>query len=335
MHQTVERSPVVSVSTDAVPRKERLAWWAHMSAHEIAPTAMSSAHAGDFHGRAHSIDLVGVRVAEFTMSPLRGWRSPAHIRQHDPDGYQLLLVHDSPILLEQRRKDSCLQAGDFSLFDTSHPYVTELIDVGKPARLTILFLSGDALPLPRGKMEQLLAHQLSGTTGTGAILARFLTGLRKHAAGCRPEELPRLGTVAADLAATFLAGRLGAGDSLTPESRRRLLIARIDAFIDHHLGDPDLDPAVIAAHHHISVRTLHLLFQQRPETVSATIRRRRLERCLADLADPRLHDRPIGEISVRSGFKTAAEFSRAFRAAYGISPRDHRRQALEARLPPQ
>ncbi|MEU7987543.1 helix-turn-helix domain-containing protein [Streptosporangium canum] len=330
MHNTVERRPVASVSTDAVPRKERLAWWAHMSAHEIVPTALSSEHADDFHGRAHSVDLAGVRVAEFTTSPLTGRRSPSHIRWHDPDGYQLFLVHDSPVRLEQRRHDSYLQAGDFSVFDTSHPYATEFVDVGRLTRLTILFLSGDALPIPRGEMERLLAHKLPGRTGTGGMLARYLTGLREHAAGCDPEELPRLGTIAVDLAAAFLAGRLGAEGRLTPESRRRALTARIDAFIDRHLGNPGLGPVGIAAHHHISVRSLHMLFQQHPETVSATIRRRRLERCRADLADPRLRDRPISEISLRWGFKTAAEFSRVFRAAYGTSPRDHRRQALAA-----
>ncbi|WP_344487307.1 helix-turn-helix domain-containing protein [Nonomuraea monospora] len=330
IHHTPQRSPVVSVSTDAVPRQDRLAWWAHMSAHEIAPTALSSSHADDFHGRTHSVDLAGVRVAEFAVSPVTGTRTPAHIRRHDPDVYQLLLVHDGPVRLEQRRTDSLLRAGDFSLFSTSHPYFTTFADLGALTRLTILFLPGDALPLPRGKFERLLAHRLPASTGTGAMLARYLTGLREHAAGCDPADLPRLGTIGLDLAATFLAGRLGAESLLTPETRRRTLAARVDAFIDRHLGDPDLDPAAIAARHHISVRTLHLLFQDQAETVSATVRRRRLERARADLADPRLRDQPIGEVGLRWGFRTAAEFSRAFRTAYGVSPRDHRRQALGA-----
>ncbi|MEV1005643.1 helix-turn-helix domain-containing protein [Nonomuraea sp. NPDC050202] len=330
IHHKVQRSPVVSVSTDAVPKKERLAWWAHLSAHEIAPTALSTEHAGNFHAQAHSIDLAGVRVAEFTMSPVTGRRTPAHIRRHDPDVYQLFLVQDSPVRLEQRRNDSCMQAGDFSLFDTSHPYSTTFADVGGFTRLTIMFLPGDALPLPRGHMERLLAHKLPARTGTGAMLARYLTGLREHAGGCDPAELPRLGTIGLDLAAAFLASRLGSEDRLTPESRRRILIAQIDAYIERQLGNPNLSPADIAAHHHISVRTLHVLFQDRPETVSATIRRRRLERCRTDLADPQFRDRPISEIGLRWGFKTAAEFSRAFRTAYDISPRDHRRHAFAA-----
>jgi AraC-like DNA-binding protein len=319
---------VASVSTDLVPRKDRLEWWAHMCAHDIVPTALSTAHVDDFHGRARSVDLTGVRVAEFTSSPITGRRTPAHIRRHDPEYYQLFLVHDSPIRLQQRRNDALLEAGDIALFDSSSPFTTDLLDVGRLARMTFLFIPADALPLPRHEVERLLAHKLPARTGTGAMLARYLTSLLKHAAGCDPAQLPRLGTIGVDLAAVFLSDHLGAARRLPAESRQRVLTARIDAFIDHRLADPELGPVSIAAHHHISVRTLHVLFEPRPETVSATIRRRRLERCHADLADPRLRDRPIGEIGLGWGFKNAAEFSRAFRTAYGLSPRDHRRQAL-------
>lgn len=319
---------MASASTDLVPRQDRLAWWAHLSAHEIVPIALSTEHADDFRGLAYSVDLAAARVAEFTMSPLKARRTPAHVRRHDPDGYWLFLVHNSPVRLEQAHNDSVLEAGDFALFDTSHPLATEFVDAGELTRLTLMFMPKQALPLPPGKVDRLLARKLTARTGMGAILARYLTGVREQATGCHPAELPRLGTIGLDLAAAFLAGHLDAERHLPGESQHRVLAARVDAFIDQHLGDPGLGPVAIAAHHHISVRTLHVLFQQRPETVSATIRRRRLERCHTDLADVRLRDRPIGEIAVRWGFKTTAEFSRAFRAAYDMSPREHRQQAF-------
>ncbi|MFI6290903.1 helix-turn-helix domain-containing protein [Nonomuraea sp. NPDC050790] len=331
IHHTVERSPIVSVSTDPVPKKDRLLWWTHLAGHEIVPTSLASEHADDFHGRAFSIDMAGVRIRECVSSPMTGRRTPAHIQRHDPDGYQLFLVNNGSVGLEQRRNDTLLKAGDFSLFGTSHPFAAEFVDEGGPVRLTFMFLPRDLLPLPRAELDRLVANKLPADTGSGALLAGYLSSLREHAAGCEPGELSRLGGIGLDLAAVYLAGRLGMQRHLPPESRQRTLAARIDAFIDHHLGDPDLSPSAIAAHHHISVRTLHLLFKERPETVSATIRRRRLERCHADLADPRLREHAIGEIGVRWGFKSGAEFSRAFRTVYGLSPRDHRQQTL----PPQ
>nr|WSX47797.1 helix-turn-helix transcriptional regulator [Streptomyces sp. NBC_00974] len=104
--------------------------------------------------------------------------------------------------------------------------------------------------------------------------------------------------------------------------------ARIRAFVDHNLPDLRLGPDTIAAHHHISVRLLHSLFQEEPETVAATIRRLRLERSRADLADPRLSHSKVGEIAARWGFRHPADFSRAFRLAYGMPPSDYRRLAL-------
>lgn len=102
--------------------------------------------------------------------------------------------------------------------------------------------------------------------------------------------------------------------------------AGIDAFVTHNLSDPDLSPATTAAQHHISVRLPHVLFEEESETVGATIRRR-LERTRTDLADPRLRHRTIGEIVLRWGFRHPADFSRAFRRAYGTSSSDFRHTA--------
>jgi AraC-like DNA-binding protein len=161
----------------------------------------------------------------------------------------------------------------------------------------------------------------------GAILARFMSTLDAYGPGCRPRELDRLGATALDLAGASLAQHLDAYEELPAETRRRAMLARIDAFIEHNLGDPDLSPAGIAAYHHISVRSLHALFQDQGETVAASVRRRRLERCREDLADPRLRRRSIGAVSARWGYLRPADFSRAFRGAYGVSPREFRRDA--------
>jgi AraC-like DNA-binding protein len=101
-------------------------------------------------------------------------------------------------------------------------------------------------------------------------------------------------------------------------------MVRIPAFIECHLGDPGLSPAMIAAAHHVSVRTLHNLYGPGEHTVSGWIRHRRLERCRQDLLNPELRDRPVGSIGTRWGFQDAAVFSRVFRRAYGLPPGEYR-----------
>jgi len=98
----------------------------------------------------------------------------------------------------------------------------------------------------------------------------------------------------------------------------------IQSFIGDHLGDPGLSPGMIAAAHHISVRTLHKLYQVQDQTISASIHWRRLERCRQDLLDPALRDRPVSAVGARWGFPDPATFSRAFRAAYGLPPGEYR-----------
>ncbi|MEW9516154.1 AraC family transcriptional regulator [Streptomyces tubercidicus] len=56
----------------------------------------------------------------------------------------------------------------------------------------------------------------------------------------------------------------------------------------------------------------------------AQLLHQRLEHARRDLADPAQHATPIHAIAARWGFPRAADFTRAFRAAYGSPPRDYR-----------
>ncbi|MFF4384997.1 helix-turn-helix transcriptional regulator [Kitasatospora sp. NPDC001547] len=92
-----------------------------------------------------------------------------------------------------------------------------------------------------------------------------------------------------------------------------------------------MTPQTIADAHHISLRRLQQLLAEDDMSPAAWIRRRRLERCRLDLANPRLNARPIQAIAERWGFSDPAHFSRLFRAAYGIPPRDYRNPPPQVR----
>ncbi|MFJ5828955.1 helix-turn-helix domain-containing protein [Streptomyces sp. NPDC093089] len=314
-----------SVSTTSVSARDGFEWWAHMVGDLVMPVSITSPYADRFEGSATAIRLVDTDVSCFAFSPMSARRAAAHIRRADPEQYFLFLVHGSPIGIEQRRNNSLLTAGDMALFDTSHPLDCAFHDEGRLSRVSLLRLPRAAMPIEQDRADRLLGTPLPSRTGSGALLAAYLNGLRAEADRCRPAELRRLGGIALDLAATFLAAAADSPAPLPAETRQQVLRARIHTFIDHHLSDPDLGPAAIAAHHHISVRLLHLLFRDEPETVGATIRRLRLERCRADLADPDLRHHGVGEIAGRWGFRHQADFSRAFRRAYGTTPSSHRR----------
>jgi AraC-like DNA-binding protein len=320
---------VVSATTDRIPVAERFGWWAEMVGAEVMPVTIRSPYPDRFRGSVEAVAMPRSQVAAFRFSPMAARRSPLDIRRHDPEEYYLVLVHGSPIRLEQARGVACLGAGDMALFSTSAPLDCDFLDRGRQTRLTLLRLPRTVLPLAGGRADRLLAEPLTGRAGTGsaALLGPYLAGLPAAARACGPAELARIGAVGIDLAATVLAGRLGAHDTLPPETRKAALRARIRVFIEHNLGDPELVPATVAAHHHISVRGLHLLFRHEPETVGALIRRLRLERCRTDLADPAMNHRTIAATATRWGFRHPADFGRAFRRAYGVPPSEVRAKA--------
>jgi AraC-like DNA-binding protein len=191
------------------------------------------------------------------------------------------------------------------------------------------------VPLPPAKIERCVFKRLPGSDGVGALLMRFLTGLVSEAAQLRPPDSARLGNVLVELLSATLARQLDADASLPPETGRRTLLMRVRAYIHERLDDPDLSPDTIAAAHHLSTRSLHRLFQDEEQSVSAWIRSQRLSRCRDDLADSSLRDRPIHAIAARWCLPNTAHFSRAFRAAYGLSPREYRRnqQAMATASP--
>ncbi|WP_186404780.1 helix-turn-helix domain-containing protein [[Actinomadura] parvosata] len=120
-----------------------------------------------------------------------------------------------------------------------------------------------------------------------------------------------------------MAERLDQARSLPADARQRTLLMEVHAFIERRLGDAELDPATVAAAHHISVRYLHRLFESENTTVAAWIRQRRLERCRAELISG--GKQSVSTIGARWGLPDAAHFSRLFRQAYGMPPAEYRR----------
>ncbi|MDF3303767.1 helix-turn-helix domain-containing protein [Rhodococcus sp. T2V] len=136
-----------------------------------------------------------------------------------------------------------------------------------------------------------------------------------------------LGDAVLDLVAAAFAEQLHLADRPTPLSRGDELQARVTAFIDERLADRELDVRSIAAAHHISVRHLQKKFEAEGDTASGWIRRRRLEQCRRDLADPRYRDLTVSAIGARWGFTDAAHFSRLFKATHGSTPGTYRTAA--------
>ncbi|MEO3778668.1 helix-turn-helix domain-containing protein [Micromonospora sp. B11E3] len=319
---------VETMDTTLLPPPERWPFWVDVSARVSAPIAITSDHAADFQGRARLVALGGgVALTRFRYQSLAGRRTHRLIRQADPEVYQVALPLSGASAISARRRDTMLGSGDFTLVDWGRPHAIMHAPGprGQEAASSVTAVIPRALlPLEPDKVDRLSAARISGTEGPGALLAQHLHQITRHPEQFRVSDAPHLADVTLSLVSLLLARHLDTEARLPAEMRQQALLTQVRDFIDRHLGDPDLSPQAVADAHHVALRTLHRLFADEEETVAGTIRRRRLERCRRDLTDPLLADRPVQAIAARWGFRDKAHFSRAFRAAYGTSPRAYR-----------
>ncbi|MFH8679548.1 helix-turn-helix domain-containing protein [Streptomyces lydicus] len=314
--------------SDEVAPADRFDHWREQVAGSFMPMEVRSEYAGDFAVSQRILDLGAVRLRTTEHSPMTVRRTDRLVRRSDPGYYHLSLAARGSTKVVHPDGDARYDEGDLILMDTSLPHHVEM--GGGASREQVLgmglFVPRELLPLPANGVGKLVNRPMSGREGVGALLAQFLTQVCRDSVSYQPADGPRLGTVALDLVSTLLAHTLDAEGTLAPETRRRALLLRIQGFIQHHLADPDLTPAMIAAAHHISLSYLYRVFEDEEATVAAWIRRQRLERARRDLADTALRTTPVHTIAARWGFPRAADFTRAFRGAYGVPPATYRNE---------
>jgi AraC-like DNA-binding protein len=114
--------------------------------------------------------------------------------------------------------------------------------------------------------------------------------------------------------------------SVALSSARATALTLLKAAIESRLHDPDLKPVTAAAAAGISVRYANVLLAQEGTGLEAYIILRRLERCRRALDDPAQARRTIGDIAFSWGFSDLSHFARRFKAEYGCTPGDYRRQ---------
>jgi len=98
----------------------------------------------------------------------------------------------------------------------------------------------------------------------------------------------------------------------------------VKSYIARHLADPDLGAERIARAMFISVRQVYKLWETEPGPLGQWIVERRLEAARHELASPRGRNQTIAATARRWGFADSTHFSRRFRQAYGMSPREWR-----------
>lgn len=309
---------------DDVPPASRLDYLRHVIARTLVPQEHRFDHGPEFEFNIRSGELGAVRLTESQAGPGTAVRTGRLIRCSDPEVYLVGVVAEGRLLIEQDERRAVLQPGDLTLFDSSRPgrkrhLAMRSIVVGFPRSM---------LPLPSDDVRRLTAVPHRGDEGVGSVVSALVRDTARRIDDVSPAEAARFGRALVDLLTVLFAGRLNRAGDVPSETSRHALLRQVYAYLDRHLDDPSLGPGTVAAAHHVSVRALYKLFESEPRSISAGIRQARLDRCRRDLLDPALADRPVGWIAARWGLPNHAHFSRLFRATYGCSPSELRRNAV-------
>lgn len=216
--------------------------------------------------------------------------------------------------MEQAGRSVVLEPGDWGLYDPALSFrsaterTVEFLVVAAP-RATILGR--------RIGFENCCARRFSAGAGSGRIAKDFLASVLRETPSLSQLVSTELTSVATQLIRVSLQESLRQDTDLQPPEQMR---ARIQAYVERNLHDPDLTVAAIADEHHFSKRYLHKIFSCTGESIGQLILRTRLERCHRDLTQSDRSHLSITEIAFAWGFNSQGHFSHAFRKHFGISP---------------
>jgi AraC-like DNA-binding protein len=217
-------------------------------------------------------------------------------------------------------------AGDIVLLDLHAPVELIRSSEGETTSELTLWISRGRLPaafLNRGGIEgQIIRSAGPGTAVAAAALQALLSQIKRTTAAEMDELVTGVVALIAPVIALSPTARANTGRSAVAAPLGSF--TTIARFIEANLASRELGIEKIIRTFGLSRASLYRLFEP-VGGVACYIRTRRLVRARNELTAPGLQDRRIGTIAYRAGFQSIPAFNRAFREAYGETPRGARK----------
>lgn len=302
-------------STDSVRPHDGLSFWREAVCEavlNVAPQAPGEAFRASLSGQAFG----PLRFASFSSTGHFIVREKSHVNRASDDHYLVSLQQRGRSGLEQGDDDPCwLAPGEIGIVDGTRPFRVSF--PGAVSRLLAV--------VPRQRVEARAPWLRAGRACKIAASSPYVALARGHLVELASGDIaPRQAELLTDNLCNLLALATApqAADEFLPTGTQTEAIM---AYCHARLGDADLTPRAVAAHFGISLRTLHLRFEETGSSFGRWLLESRLQACRHALSDPAQHGRTISDIAYGTGFGDLSHFSKAFRARFGETPRDVRR----------
>lgn len=311
-----------SWTTNALPAHRQFEAWREVIVDAHLSWDIPSIDCDRFPAGMSQHRLDGVRLTDCT-APTRvcGTRG-RHQMAHDDEAYLTVVMigQGSETLRFGDDTEVHLTQGMFTLWDSTQPMA---FATGEQLRQWSLLLPQDLLVRRMPRVRDFVGRPMDGQHGMGGFFLDHFRALMRRFG----ELAPANRELVLDATIDLLGLCLGEQASLPAPRLRQLMLEQVQRHIDRHLADPGLGVAFLAGAFRMSERNLHKLFEGSGMTLSAYVRARRLAMCRRDLASRALTYRHVAEIARHWGFVDPSHFSKAFRAAYGMSATEWRQQS--------
>jgi AraC-like DNA-binding protein len=312
-------------TTAGLEPRRKIEFWNDTASASFTPLVSDPVDPRNFTGWLTRTKLGDMRLGEVYSDAQLVRHLRAHVARTRAPMFFLQMQLDGESINRQDGREARIGPGDFTLCDTTRPYEMQFDTAN---RMFVLGIPDTLLRRQLASPESVVAIPMSGQSGLSGLLSQFL---RDFWTRCRddidPIIVPRISRAILDLTASAYTSLPQAqSDRSSIATAHRL---RIVNYIEAHLGDPDLTPMRVAEACKMTPRYLHHLFSEESETVARYILRRRLEECSGVLKLVTHRARTVTSIAFDFGFNSPTHFGRVFRARYGVTPREYRRQHTE------
>lgn len=265
-----------------------------------------------------ALSNLDVRLVASTRQTLR--RLPQRASDNEGEYFLVVMQVTGCGTVTQADRQAVLQPGDFTLYDTTRPYV---LDFGSAFQQLVISVPRDQLRLQLPGTEHLTACHISGDRPMGRLLRDLVRGLPAAIDESMKDAHSYVSEAVVDLIAANLR-TLQAATEPVPSRLQRYQEERIKAFIQEHATDSELTVSRVAQALDMSVSAVYRAFETQHVCVAEMIWLERLSAARAALRNRSFASKSIKEIAFESGFSDAAHFSRVFRQRFGITARAFR-----------
>jgi AraC-like DNA-binding protein len=321
MTAEANRGALVRLSTNDLPKRERLSFWREVFGRQICRVDIEPQSDDPMAAEAALLALPGFRAMwSLNATPARWTRTPALLADGD-DNFALLMALGGATGWTQRGRDVEVQPGEGVGILHHEPGEMRF----RRQRYVSVVVPRTALSERVRDLDSAAARLIPRGNEALRLLRLYLSSLRKTANIADPA----LGKLVATHVYDLMALAVGATrDGQAAASERGVRAARLAVIKADFAANPTLSLSAIAARQRITPRYAQMLFKEEGTRFTAYALEQRLVNARRMLTSPSHARWTIGAVASEAGFNDLAYFNRTFRRRYGATPSNVRAAAL-------